>query len=64
MMTLKDAETLLQGKLSRYFGVTFAEATEEQLQKAVAMSVRDILLEKRMALDFHKCRNQTSPKLA
>ncbi|MBE5744453.1 MAG: glycogen/starch/alpha-glucan phosphorylase, partial [Clostridiales bacterium] len=46
-MTQKDAETLLLGKLSRYFGVTLAEATEEQLYKAVVMSVRDILLEKR-----------------
>lgn len=51
-MTLKDAETLLLGKLSRYFGVTFAEATEEQLYKAVAMSVRDILLEKRKNYNY------------
>ncbi len=47
IMTQKEAETLLLGKLSRYFGVTLSEATEEQLYKAVAMSVRDILLEKR-----------------
>ena len=46
-MTQKDAETLLLGKLSRYFGVTFQEATEDQVYKAVVMSVRDILLEKR-----------------
>ena len=46
-MTVKDAETLLSGKLSRYFGVTFQEATEDQIYKAVVMSVRDILLEKR-----------------
>ncbi len=46
-MTQKEAETLLLGKLSRYFGVTLSEATEDQLYKAVVMSVRDILLEKR-----------------
>ena len=46
-MTQKEAETLLLGKLSRYFGVTFQEATEDQIYKAVVMSVRDILLEKR-----------------
>ena len=47
VMTTKDAEELLSGKLSRYFGITFAEATPEQMYKAVAMTVRDILLEKR-----------------
>ncbi len=47
VLNVKDAETLLLGKLSRYFGVTFQEATTEQVYKAVAMSVRDILLEKR-----------------
>ena len=36
-MTVQEAETLLAGKLSRYFGVTFQEATEEQMYKAVAM---------------------------
>ena len=46
-MTYNDAETILLGKLSRYFGVTFQEATNEQMYKAVAMTVRDILLEKR-----------------
>ena len=51
-MTVKDAETLLAGKLSRYFGVTFQEATEEQMYKAVAMSVRDILLEKRKNYNY------------
>ena len=51
-MTVQDAETLLSGKLSRYFGVTFQEATEEQMYKAVAMSVRDILLEKRKNYNY------------
>ena len=34
-------------KLSRYFGCTPAEASQEQMYKAVAMTVRDILTEKR-----------------
>ena len=46
-MTVKDAESILLSKLSRYYGVTFSEATEDQVYKAVVMSVRDILLEKR-----------------
>ncbi len=46
-MTRKEAEEIISGKLSRYFGITLQEATNEQLYKAVAMTVRDILLEKR-----------------
>ena len=42
-----EAKTLIEGKLSRFFGVTPAEASEEQIYKAVVMAVRDILLEKR-----------------
>lgn len=42
---------LIKGKLSRYFGVAPSEARKEQLYKAVVMSVRDIMLEKRH--DFH-----------
>ncbi len=45
------AKELIQGKLSRYFGIAPAEARKEQLYKAVVMSVRDIMLEKRHA--FH-----------
>ncbi len=46
-MTKKEAKEIISGKLSRYFGITLAEADNEQLYKAVAMTVRDILLEKR-----------------
>ncbi|MBO5713396.1 MAG: glycogen/starch/alpha-glucan phosphorylase [Clostridia bacterium] len=46
-MTTKEAEELLSGKLSRYFGISFHEATNDQIYKAVAMMVRDMLLEKR-----------------
>ena len=46
-ITQKDVQALIKGKLSRYFGVTPAEAKKDQLYKAVVMSVRDIMLEKR-----------------
>jgi len=45
--TKKEALTIIEGKLSRFFGVSPTEATTEQLYKAVVMAVRDILLEKR-----------------
>ena len=50
-LTQQEARQLIDGKLSRYFGVTSAEATREQVYKAVVMSVRDIMLEKRQ--QFH-----------
>ncbi len=46
-----EARELINGKLSRYFGVAPSEAKKDQLYKAVVMSVRDIMLEKRH--DFH-----------
>ena len=51
-ITEKEVQMLIQGKLSRYFGVSPKEATTDQIYKAVVMSVRDILLEKRQ--QFHK----------
>ncbi len=51
-ITEKEVQVLIEGKLSRYFGVSPKEATKEQIYKAVVMSVRDILLEKRQ--QFHK----------
>mgnify|MGYP001623018224 FL=1 len=51
-ITEKEVQLLIQGKLSRYFGVSPKEASREQIYKAVVMSVRDILLEKRQ--QFHK----------
>lgn len=51
-ITEKEVQLLIQGKLSRYFGVSAKEATKDQIYKAVVMSVRDILLEKRQ--QFHK----------
>ena len=61
-MTKKDAEDILSGKLSRYFGITFSEATPDQMYKAVAMTVRDILLEKRKS--YHqKVKNQKGKRV-
>ena len=51
-VTDKEVQILIEGKLSRYFGVTPKEASTDQIYKAVVMSVRDILLEKRQ--QFHK----------
>ena len=51
-MTKKEALEMLSGKLSRYFGVTFLEADNEQLYKAVVMTIRDILLEKRKSYHY------------
>ena len=45
--TKKEAKVAIEGKLSRFFGVSAKECTKEQLYKAVVMTVRDILLEKR-----------------
>ncbi|MBQ8429134.1 MAG: glycogen/starch/alpha-glucan phosphorylase [Clostridia bacterium] len=49
--TCAEAKELIKGKLSRYFGVAPSEARKEQLYKAVVMSIRDIMLEKRH--NFH-----------
>ncbi len=47
-------------KLSRYFGCTPAEATTEQMYKATAMTIRDILTEKRG--EFKKQVNRQGSK--
>ena len=46
-ITEKEVRDLVKGKLARYYGVGPAEATKDQIYKAVVMSVRDILLQKR-----------------
>lgn len=48
----KTVKEWIDGKLSRYFGVSPKEASTDQVYKATAMAVRDILLEKRK--DFNK----------
>ena len=58
--TEKEAKELINGKLSRYFGVSPAEARKDQLYKAVVMSIRDIMLEKRQA--FHQKKKAAKAK--
>ncbi len=50
----------IEAKLSRYFGCNPAEATRDQMYKAVAMTVKDILTEKRG--DFKHEVNQKGAK--
>lgn len=50
-LTEHEAKKMISGKLTRYFGVSLSEASREQIYKAVVMSVRDIMLEKRQR--FH-----------
>lgn len=45
----KQVRENIEAKLSRYFGVMPREATREQMYKAVVMTVKDILTEKRGA---------------
>ncbi len=58
--TATEIRENLEIKLSRYFGCTSAEASKEQIYKATAMTVRDILTEKRGA--FKKKVNQAGGK--
>ena len=51
-ITEKEVKEQIKGKLARYFGVSPAEASKDQIYKAVVMSVRDVLLQKRQ--QFHK----------
>lgn len=51
-ITEKEVKELIKGKLARYYGVSPAEANKDQIYKAVVLSVRDILLQKRQ--QFHK----------
>ena len=50
--TSNEFKDAINGKLSRYFGVSLSEATKDQIYKAVVMTVRDILLEKRNAFHY------------
>ena len=59
--TEKAAKDLIQGKLSRYFGVAPSEARKDQLYKAVVMSVRDLMLEKRH--QFHTVTKKAKAKI-
>ena len=50
--TAKEIKENIEGKLARYFGCSSTEATREQMYKAAAMTIKDILTEKRG--DFKK----------
>ena len=56
-LTETEAQEMIKGKLSRYYGVTPAEATRDQIYKAVVMSVRDIMLEKRQKFHLDMKKN-------
>lgn len=58
--TKADATEMISSKLSRYFGVAPAEATKEQIYKAVVMTVRDIMLVKRQR--FHVAAKEKRAK--
>lgn len=42
-----EVKEIIESKLARYFGASPAEATKEQVYKAVALSVKDLLTDKR-----------------
>ena len=49
MIKQKQIRDSLVSKLSRYFGMSPAEAGEEQIYKATVLTVRDILAQKNRA---------------
>lgn len=58
----QEVQHLITGKLMRYFGVAPKEASREQIYKAVVMSVRDFMLEKRQR--FHvKTKSQKAKRV-
>ena len=61
-MSEQEVHRLITGKLTRYFGVSAAEASREQIYKAVVMCVRDYMLEKRQR--FHvKTKNAKAKRV-
>ena len=59
-LTTMQVKENIETKLSRYFGCTPAEASKDQMYKAVAMTVRDMLTSKRN--DFKHEVNKTESK--
>ena len=55
-----DVRKNIESKLSRYFGVSAHEATDEQMYKACAMTVKDLLAQKRN--DYKKTVNKQGGK--
>ena len=50
-MTKKEAKDLISNKLSHFFGVTPEEATYEHYYKAIALILRDMMMQGRK--EFH-----------
>ncbi len=61
-ITEKEVKELVKGKLARYYGIAPTEASQDQLYRAVAMCVRDILLEKRQQFQ-KKCKAKRAKKV-
>lgn len=59
-MGTSEVRQNLESKLSRYFGVSPVEATAEQMYKACAMTIRDILATRRK--DYKKTVNKQGGK--
>ncbi len=55
-----QAKQAITNKLSRYFAASLSDATLDQVYKATAMVVNDMLLEKRQ--EFHQRRKEQKPK--
>ena len=60
VMKKSEVKEAITSKLSRYFGVSPSEATREQMYKACAMTIKDILSQKRN--DYKKLVNQKGGK--
>ena len=58
--TAKEIKENIEGKLARYFGCSSTEATREQMYKAAAMTIKDILTAKRG--EFKKKVNKEGAK--
>ena len=58
--TAKQVKENIESKLSRQFGCTAAEASRDQMYKAAALTIKDILTAKRG--DFKKNVNKTGSK--
>ena len=61
-VTKQTVQEWIEGKLSRYFGASAREATPDQMYKATAMAVRDVLLEKRRAFN-KRARSEGSKRV-
>jgi len=43
---ISKIKNIIEGKLKRYYGRSFENASKEEMFQAVAMSIRDIILER------------------